>query len=215
MYFLQTWQSIGYANLAKLDPQYGLCKLFILFYLSANFCSFFWFYLIGFFSFGLLHLDTSIVPPLIYSLMGSSRELAIGPVAVVSMLLSSLIQKIEDPVANPIAYRNLVFTVTFFAGIFQAAFGVFRQVDQQTCFYSNLPKRNFDFHPNTVSPFLYYLQVWISCGLSFACCNCRVYGWCSHHHWPPTTQGPSWDQPLHHQHRYNLRPGVCFRFNCS
>ncbi|XP_068313316.1 low affinity sulfate transporter 3-like [Pyrus communis] len=87
-------QSIGYANLAKLDPQYGLY--------------------------------TSIVPPLIYSLMGSSRELAIGPVAVVSMLLPSLIQKIEDPVANPIAYRNLVFTVTFFAGIFQAAFGIFR-----------------------------------------------------------------------------------------
>ncbi|TQD89477.1 hypothetical protein C1H46_025012 [Malus baccata] len=102
-------QSIGYANLAKLDPQYGLY--------------------------------TSIVPPLIYSLMGSSRELAIGPVAVVSMLLSSLIQKIEDPVANPIAYRNLLFTVTFFAGIFQAAFGIFRQVDQRTCFYCNLPKR--------------------------------------------------------------------------
>lgn len=87
-------QSIGYANLAKLDPQYGLY--------------------------------TSIVPPLIYSLMGSSRELAIGPVAVVSLLLSSLIQKIEDPIANPVAYRKLVFTVTFFAGIFQAAFGLFR-----------------------------------------------------------------------------------------
>ncbi|KAK0576034.1 hypothetical protein LWI29_010888 [Acer saccharum] len=87
-------QSIGYANLAKLDPQYGLY--------------------------------TSFVPPLIYALMGSSRELAIGPVAVVSMLLSSLIQKVEDPVADPIAYRKLVFTVTFFAGIFQFVFGMFR-----------------------------------------------------------------------------------------
>ncbi|GMY17238.1 low affinity sulfate transporter 3-like [Fagus crenata] len=87
-------QSIGYASLAKLDPQYGLY--------------------------------TSVVPPLIYALMGSSRELAIGPVAVVSILLSSMVQKIQDPVADPIAYRNLVFTVTFFAGIFQAAFGVFR-----------------------------------------------------------------------------------------
>ncbi|KAK3230817.1 hypothetical protein Dsin_002698 [Dipteronia sinensis] len=87
-------QSIGYANLAKLDPQYGLY--------------------------------TSFVPPLIYALMGSSREIAIGPVAVVSMLLSSLIQKIEDPVADPIAYRKLVFTVTFFAGIFQFVFGMFR-----------------------------------------------------------------------------------------
>ncbi|KAM5575835.1 low affinity sulfate transporter 3 [Rosa sericea] len=87
-------QSIGYANLAKLDPQYGLY--------------------------------TSIVPPLVYSLMGSSRELAIGPVAVVSLLLSSLLQKIEDPIVNPVAYTNLAFTVTFFAGIFQAAFGIFR-----------------------------------------------------------------------------------------
>ncbi|KAI8550474.1 hypothetical protein RHMOL_Rhmol06G0109400 [Rhododendron molle] len=87
-------QSIGYANLAKLDPQYGLY--------------------------------TSVVPPLIYALMGSSREIAIGPVAVVSLLLSSMIQKIEDPIANPIAYRKLVFTVTFFAGAFQAVFGLFR-----------------------------------------------------------------------------------------
>lgn len=101
--------------------------------------------LIFFFSFGIsLNLDTSIVPPLIYSLMGSSRELAIGPVAVVSLLLSSLIQKIEDPIANPVAYRNLVFTVTFFAGIFQAAFGLFRYV--LICLY----KAYFDF----TEPFL-------------------------------------------------------------
>ncbi|KAJ0097387.1 hypothetical protein Patl1_27314 [Pistacia atlantica] len=87
-------QSIGYATLAKLDPQYGLY--------------------------------TSAVPPLIYAVMGTSREIAIGPVAVVSMLLSSMIQKLEDPQANPIEYRNLVLTATFFAGTFQAAFGLFR-----------------------------------------------------------------------------------------
>jgi len=63
--------------------------------------------------------------------MGSSREIAIGPVAVVSMLLSSLVPKVEDPVANPHAYRNLVFTVTFFTGIFQTAFGVFRLFPHQ------------------------------------------------------------------------------------
>jgi len=71
-------------------------------------------------------LDTSVVPPLIYALMGSSRELAIGPVAVVSILMSSMVPNIQDPVADPIAYRNLVFTVTFFAGTFQAVFGMFR-----------------------------------------------------------------------------------------
>ncbi|TXG60634.1 hypothetical protein EZV62_015207 [Acer yangbiense] len=50
-----TKRSIGYATLAKLDPQYGLY--------------------------------TSVVPPLIYAIMGTSREIAIGPVAVVSLLL--------------------------------------------------------------------------------------------------------------------------------
>ncbi|PHT32086.1 Sulfate transporter 2.1 [Capsicum baccatum] len=87
-------QSIGYATLAKLDPQYGLY--------------------------------TSVIPPLIYAKMGSSREIVIEPVAVVSLLLSSMIPKLEDPTANPIAYRKLVLTVTFFAGIFQAAFGLLR-----------------------------------------------------------------------------------------
>ncbi|WVZ55824.1 hypothetical protein U9M48_006433 [Paspalum notatum var. saurae] len=87
-------QSIGYANLAKLDPQYGLY--------------------------------TSVVPPLIYAVMGTSREIAIGPVAVVSLLLSSMIQKIADPAADPATYRSLVFTVTFLAGVFQVSFGLFR-----------------------------------------------------------------------------------------
>lgn len=72
--------------------------------------------------------DTSIVPPLVYAVLGSSREIAIGPVAIVSLLLPSMIQKIQDPAADPLAYKNLVFTVTFFAGIFQAAFGLFRSL---------------------------------------------------------------------------------------
>lgn len=87
-------QSIGYANLAKLDPQYGLY--------------------------------TSVVPPFIYALMGSSREIAIGPVAVVSLLLSSLSSKVVDPAVDPVGYRRLVFTTTFFTGTFQAVFGLFR-----------------------------------------------------------------------------------------
>ncbi|KAK7305983.1 hypothetical protein VNO77_43897 [Canavalia gladiata] len=87
-------QSIGYATLAHLDPQYGLY--------------------------------TSVVPPLIYAVMGTSREIAIGPVAVVSLLLSSMIQKLIDPAADPVGYTKLVLLVTLFAGIFQASFGLFR-----------------------------------------------------------------------------------------
>ncbi|KAM7252899.1 hypothetical protein ACFE04_025517 [Oxalis oulophora] len=87
-------QSISYATLARLEPQYGLY--------------------------------TSVIPPLIYAIMGSSKEIAVGPVAVVSMLLSSMIPKVVDPVTDPIGYRNFVFTVTFFAGTFQAVFGLLR-----------------------------------------------------------------------------------------
>lgn len=71
-------------------------------------------------------LDTSVVPPLIYAVMGSSREIAIGPVAVVSLLLSAMVSKVVDPTVDPALYRRIIFTVTFFTGAFQALFGVFR-----------------------------------------------------------------------------------------
>lgn len=72
-------------------------------------------------------IDTSVVPPLIYSTMGTSRELAIGPVAVVSLLISAMVSKVINPVVDPVSYTKLVFTVTFFTGAFQALFGLFRQ----------------------------------------------------------------------------------------
>ncbi|CAN1343391.1 Sulfate transporter 2.1 [Linum perenne] len=96
-------QSIGYATLANLEPQYGM--------FSSN---------------SPIPKDTSVIPPLIYAVMGTSREMAIGPVAVVSLLLSSMLQKLQDPTVNPDGFRNLVFTATLFAGVFQAAFGLFR-----------------------------------------------------------------------------------------
>ena len=58
--------------------------------------------------------------------MGSSRDIAIGPVAVVSLLLGTLLQNEIDPRKNPIEYRRLAFTATFFAGITQATLGIFR-----------------------------------------------------------------------------------------
>lgn len=58
--------------------------------------------------------------------MGSSRDIAIGPVAVVSLLLGSLLQEVIDPFKNPVEYRQLAFTATFFAGITQAALGILR-----------------------------------------------------------------------------------------
>ncbi|GLT74453.1 hypothetical protein SLA2020_462510 [Shorea laevis] len=80
----------------------------------------------------LAHLDpqyglySSFVPPLIYAFMGSSRDIAIGPVAVVSLLLGTLLQNEIDPTKNATEYRRLAFTATFFAGITQATLGILR-----------------------------------------------------------------------------------------
>ncbi|XP_020548269.1 sulfate transporter 1.3 isoform X2 [Sesamum indicum] len=65
-------------------------------------------------------LYSSFVPPLVYAFMGSSRDIAIGPVAVVSLLLGTLLQNEIDPEKNVVEYRRLAFTATFFAGITQA-----------------------------------------------------------------------------------------------
>ncbi|KAL6501236.1 Solute carrier 26 [Orobanche hederae] len=70
-------------------------------------------------------LYSSFVPPLIYAIMGSSRDIAIGPVAVVSLLLGSMLQNEIDP-KHKLEYQRLAFTATFFAGITQLALGFFR-----------------------------------------------------------------------------------------
>ncbi|MBA0586536.1 hypothetical protein Gorai_017274, partial [Gossypium raimondii] len=71
-------------------------------------------------------LYSSFVPPLVYAFMGSSRDMAIGPVAVVSLLLGSLLQDEIDSSANPVGYRHLAFTATFFAGLTQFILGFLR-----------------------------------------------------------------------------------------
>ena len=58
--------------------------------------------------------------------MGSSRDIAIGPVAVVSLLLGTLLQNQIDPTENPAEYLRLAFTATFFAGITQVTLGFLR-----------------------------------------------------------------------------------------
>jgi len=71
-------------------------------------------------------LYSSFVPPLVYAVLGSSRDIAIGPVAVVSLLLGTLLKQQFNPTKNPQAYLELALTATFFAGIFQTALGFLR-----------------------------------------------------------------------------------------
>ncbi|KAJ8547334.1 hypothetical protein K7X08_010920 [Anisodus acutangulus] len=71
-------------------------------------------------------LYSSFVPPMIYAMMGSSKHLAIGNVAVPSLLISAMLGKVINPHENPKLYLQLVFTATFFAGVFQASLGLLR-----------------------------------------------------------------------------------------
>lgn len=70
--------------------------------------------------------DSSFVPPLIYAMMGSSRDLAVGTVAVGSLIMASMLRTAVNPNDNPNLFLHLAFTATFFAGIFQASLGLFR-----------------------------------------------------------------------------------------
>ncbi|KAG9451931.1 hypothetical protein H6P81_004835 [Aristolochia fimbriata] len=74
----------------------------------------------------ILGLYSSFVPPLVYAMMGSSKDLAVGTVAVASLLIASMLGKEVSPVENPTLYLHLAFTATFFAGVFQAALGFLR-----------------------------------------------------------------------------------------
>ncbi|KAI4326522.1 hypothetical protein MLD38_031828 [Melastoma candidum] len=74
----------------------------------------------------ILGLYSSFVPPLIYAMMGSSRDLAVGTVAVASLLIASMLGKEVNPVEQPKLYLQLAFTTTFFAGVFQASLGLLR-----------------------------------------------------------------------------------------
>ncbi|KMZ62947.1 Sulfate transporter 3.1 [Zostera marina] len=74
----------------------------------------------------IIGLYSCFVPPLIYSIFGSSKNVAIGTVASASILSASIIGDEVSPIENPDLYLCLVFTSTFFAGIFQTMIGIFR-----------------------------------------------------------------------------------------
>lgn len=74
----------------------------------------------------LMGLYSSFVPPLIYAILGTSKDMAVGTVAVVSLLLASILTDEVSPTHNPELYMQLALSATFFAGVFQACLGIFR-----------------------------------------------------------------------------------------
>ncbi|OWM69365.1 hypothetical protein CDL15_Pgr006328 [Punica granatum] len=59
-------------------------------------------------------------------MMGSSRDLAVGTVAVGSLLTGAMLSKDVNPNENLELYVHLAFTATFFAGLFEASLGLLR-----------------------------------------------------------------------------------------
>ncbi|KAG5560195.1 hypothetical protein RHGRI_003473 [Rhododendron griersonianum] len=74
----------------------------------------------------IMGLYSSFVPPLVYAMLGSSKDLGVGTVAVSSLLISAMLTKEVNPIQNPKLYVQLALTSTFIAGVFQAALGFLR-----------------------------------------------------------------------------------------
>lgn len=71
-------------------------------------------------------LYSSFVPPLVYAVLGSSRDLAVGPVSIASLILGSMLRQEVSPSNDPLLFLQLAFSSTFFAGLFQASLGLLR-----------------------------------------------------------------------------------------
>ncbi|KAL3501883.1 hypothetical protein ACH5RR_036332 [Cinchona calisaya] len=71
-------------------------------------------------------LYSSFVPPLIYAVLGSSRDLAVGPVSIASLIMGSMLRQEVSPAKDPILFLQLAFSSTFFAGLVQASLGFLR-----------------------------------------------------------------------------------------
>ncbi|KAK8509930.1 hypothetical protein V6N12_001998 [Hibiscus sabdariffa] len=80
---------------------------------------------------GISYAKLANLPPvlglsLVYAMMGSSRDLAVGTVAVASLLTASMLGKEVNAAEHPTLYLHLAFTATFFAGLLQASLGLLR-----------------------------------------------------------------------------------------
>ncbi|PKA46798.1 putative sulfate transporter 3.4 [Apostasia shenzhenica] len=71
-------------------------------------------------------LYSSFLPPMIYLVMGSSMDLAVGPSSIVSVVLGSMLSEAVSPETDPSLYLQLALTSTFIAGLFQASLGFLR-----------------------------------------------------------------------------------------
>ncbi len=68
-------------------------------------------------------LYSALIPQVVYAFLGTSRQLAVGPVAMDSLLVASIVSALA---ANPKHYIDLAITLAFMMGALQFILGVFR-----------------------------------------------------------------------------------------
>lgn len=71
-------------------------------------------------------LYSGFVPVFAYSVFGSSRQLAVGPVALVSLLVSNVLTKAVDPDEDTEYYSQLAVLLAFMVGILECLMGILR-----------------------------------------------------------------------------------------
>ncbi|MBP8001270.1 MAG: solute carrier family 26 protein [Chloroflexi bacterium] len=69
-------------------------------------------------------LYASILPLVLYGLLGTSRALAVGPVAIVSLLVVSGVSPLAEP--GSVQYGQLVLTLAFLVALIQVGMGLVR-----------------------------------------------------------------------------------------
>lgn len=69
-------------------------------------------------------LYSGFVPLFVYAIFGSSRQLAVGPVALVSLLVSNVLSGIVD--SSDELYTELAILLAFMVGVMECLLGLFR-----------------------------------------------------------------------------------------
>ncbi|RVW49436.1 putative sulfate transporter 4.2 [Vitis vinifera] len=78
-------------------------------------------------------LYSSFVPIFVYAIFGSSRQLAIGPVALVSLLVSNVLSKIVD--SSDELYTELAILLALMVGIMECIMGLLSQKTEEKVSY--------------------------------------------------------------------------------
>ncbi|KAG4937640.1 hypothetical protein JHK85_052559 [Glycine max] len=123
-------QSMSYAKLAGLQPIYGLSFSFLLRVLSlivlSNSAALAMMSIDGILSFCSRQMseDSGFVPLFVYAIFGSSRQLAVGPVALVSLLVSNVLGSIAD--SSTELYTELAILLSLMVGVMECIMGLLR-----------------------------------------------------------------------------------------